>query len=155
MKTAKGGGDRKAAEAPSPAREIQWAWGLAALLLITVAFTSHQLTQAQEQLEKSESEIVSLRTVRTSAASAHPDIAKIIVSLKRVDQAAGLRDEQLGRRLNVINSRLEVAVAKTNSLEFANSSVSQLQNDLEVARKMLDRVIAELETPSGQAPTRP
>lgn len=145
MKLEKDSSRSHGADICPPTMQIAWGWGLAVLLLITVAFTSHELTQTQQQLEKTEREVASVRVAKTSSSTSHPDIAKIIDSLEQVKSASALRAEELKRVLSAINGRLEAALEKAEALEPESGNGSQIRGDLRMAQSKLDELVAKVD----------
>lgn len=152
MKLDKDSSHGQGADMSRQTMQIAWGWGLAALLLITAAFTSHELTQTQQQLEETEREVESTRTTKSNSSASHPDITKIITSLEQMASASTLRSEELGHVLSAINGRLEAALEKADALEPEGGRSSQIQGDLRVAQSKLDELVAIVEARMKQVP---
>lgn len=152
MKIGKDSGHGHTTDMSAPTTQSEWGWGLAALLLITVAFTSDELTQTQQQLEKTEREVASMRTAKSTSSVSHPDIAKIIGSLEQMESASTLRAEELKRGLKAINGRLQEALEKADALKLEGGRGSGLRGELEVAQSELDQLVAKVDALIRQVP---
>ena len=141
--------EKESVEAPAqstPKTRSEWAWGLATLLLIVLAFTSHELTQTQQQLETSQAELSTGRTATGKAQSLHPDIAKITEALKKYDAASRTKVANLELLLAGIDSRLKDALSEVDELGAAHSHSEALRRELQAARSKLDKAFTELDT---------
>ncbi|MDA7947747.1 MAG: hypothetical protein MPJ78_09745 [Hyphomicrobiaceae bacterium] len=131
--------------ASMPETRSQWAWGLATLLLIVLAFTSHELTQAQRQLEKSESRPATAQEASGSVNGSHPDMTKIIETLKKVDSASNRKAVNLKRALGDVNNQLQHALQDVDRLGAEHRNVAALRGKLKAVQNKLEMAIAEVE----------
>ena len=96
-----------------------WIWGLGAILLIALIYTSYQMVQAQQGLEQAHNELAGMREAATGAQDTQTKLVKEVSSLKKNLMAARKSLRKLKGELKDANSKAK------GKLKAANTKVKR------------------------------
>ena len=124
-----------------------WIWGLGAILLIALIYTSYQMVQAQQGLEQAHNELAGMREAATGAQDTQTKLVKEVSSLEKNLMAArkSLRklkgefkdaNSKAKGKLKAANTKVKLALAESKKQKLAAEKQQKLaQKYKEEARR--------------------